>query len=93
MFSDRHLGRTRAPLRPETRPAAPCYRILRLARKPPADPWAGLDCFESRRPTRSIKVAKRFARGPRLRSRVPLSQRQLNAFLAQKYLSEPLMIS
>ena len=33
------------------------------------------------------------ARGPRLRPRVPpLSQGQLNAFLAQKHLSEPLMI-
>ena len=34
------------------------------------------------------EMAKRFARGPRLRPRVPpLSQGQLNAFLAQKHLS------
>jgi hypothetical protein len=39
------------------------------------------------------EMAKRFARGPRLRPRVPpLSQGQLNAFLVQKHLSEPLMI-
>ena len=39
------------------------------------------------------EMAKRFARGPRLRPHVPpLSQGQTNAFLAQKHHSEPLMI-
>ena len=68
--------------------------------KRPIDPSAHSGCCSPlaegcgrREFTRSIRVAKRLARGPRLRSRVPPSfEGQLNAFLAQKYPSEPLMI-